>query len=346
MPSVIDFALAAPVVAQKHEVRVNAVDAANDGTATLALRRDPSDKWLANAADRTNALPIPRSSDSGHRREQPEEPRQHNPRTDNSDSRPLSPGSAYDDLNIDSGPQPSTLRYKSLSELVQPPIHDTPPPDRFPQISSSSNGLPSSSSRVATDSHALNPASPSDSRPLSVGSAYNDLNIDSGPQPSTLRYKPLSELTQTPTHDTPPLGGSPQISSSSDGLTSSSSWVATDSHSGSSGSTSEELYPSSPDHLSSAESHPPTPGPTDDQPPPTSSSNPGPSTEPSAKRPRPEDHDFGSPLSKILKGKFKRRISGSGALNAAQGDLQGTLNYRAYVTAFSQSLLSTNGRNQ
>jgi hypothetical protein len=52
--SVIDFALAAPVVAQEHEMRVSVVDAAIDGT---------------NAPP----IPIPRSSDSGHWRE-------HNPR--------------------------------------------------------------------------------------------------------------------------------------------------------------------------------------------------------------------------------------------------------------------------
>jgi hypothetical protein len=59
MLSVIDFALAAPVVVQEHQVS--------------PPRPDP---WPANAADRTNVPPISRSSDSGHWREQ--EPRQHN----------------------------------------------------------------------------------------------------------------------------------------------------------------------------------------------------------------------------------------------------------------------------
>jgi hypothetical protein len=72
MLSVIDFALAAPVVIQEHEVRVNVVDAAKDGTA-------PSDKWPTNAADRTNTPMIPESSNSGHWRQQ--KPRQHNPRS-------------------------------------------------------------------------------------------------------------------------------------------------------------------------------------------------------------------------------------------------------------------------
>jgi len=64
MLPVIDFALAAPVVVQEHEVRVSVVDAAKDGTAPLPPQRDLSYKRLANAQ------PIPRSSDSGHWREQ------------------------------------------------------------------------------------------------------------------------------------------------------------------------------------------------------------------------------------------------------------------------------------
>jgi len=56
MLSIIDFALAAPVVVQKH----SGVDAAKDGKTTSPLRWDPS----------TNALPTSRSSDSGHWQEQ------------------------------------------------------------------------------------------------------------------------------------------------------------------------------------------------------------------------------------------------------------------------------------
>jgi hypothetical protein len=71
-----------------------------------------------------------------------------------------------------------------------------------------------------------------------------------------------------------------------------------------------------------------------------------PNPPPSAKRPRPEEHDPGSSLSKLFKGKFKRRFSGSGALNAAgRADAQGTFNSRAYyVTTSSLPLVSTNDR--
>ena len=92
MLSGIDFALAAPVFVQERGVRVSVVDAANDGTA-LPLRRDQSDKWPANAADRTNAPPIPRS---GYWREQV--PRQH---------KPSNPAELPIDLDANYPPSPS-----------------------------------------------------------------------------------------------------------------------------------------------------------------------------------------------------------------------------------------------
>ena len=441
MLSVIDIALAAPVPVKEHQVRVSVVDAAKDGTGTSSLRRDPSDKWLANAADRTNAppIPIPRSSDSGDWREQ--EPRQHKPRsgTDSigspepsnsasnpaslSESTPLKQGPSHDDIDLNFNPQSSsqgfkslsepmstTTRvtpppdgspqiasspdsnfnpqsksqpFKSLSELMSTPTHDIAPPDGSPQIASSPDEFYSSSSWVPTDSHSGStsseswspqyhdspPASslglsqdhvpslssapipdtpPLDGSPQIVSSPDSNFNPQSKSQP----FKSLSELMSTPTHDTVPPDGSPQITSSSDESYSSSSWAPTDSHSSStsSDSWSPQDSASSPDQLSTDESHPSTLGPTDNDPPPASSSNPGPSTEPnpppSAKRPRPEEHGFGSFLSKIAKGKFKRRFSGSGALNAVQGDLQGTFNSGAYVTASSLLLLSTNDRSE
>jgi hypothetical protein len=215
MFSVIDFALAAPVAVQKHEVRVSMVDTVKDGTATSPLRRDLSDK---NAADRTNALPpIPRSSDSGHWREQ--EPRQYNPRprTDSNDS-----------------PEPSN---------PAPPNNNNP----------------------------LRP-SPPDSRPLRPGPSHDDLDGS----------KSLSELMSTPTHDTPPPDGSPQIASSPDRSPSFSSWLQADSHSGSTSSwSSGESWESWSSGSTTEESYPPSPGQID-HPPPASPPEPGPST-----RPRP-----------------------------------------------------------
>ncbi len=95
----------------------------------------------------------------------------------------------------------------------------------------------------------------------------------------------------------------------------------------------------SPDQLVTSEPHPPTlstvggpspiPGPTDNRPQPASPSNPGPSTERNPPSPGTlylEEHEIWGSLGDILKGKFKRRFSGSGSLNAAQGGLAGTFN--------------------
>ena len=365
MPSVIDFALAAPVVAQKHEIRASAVDAVKDGTATPPRRHDPSDNWTADAAYQTNALPVPRSSGSDHGWEQKR--RQHTgPAVDQSQSPPPGPGSTTSPSLTSQAPtdRPDSLNPSTRSgntDLNHPLYQARGPTDNSDD-----------------DSHALNPATPSDSRPLSqAGSTTeepdssspnraqgptddSDSNLDSYSRPNTLKYKSVSGLMQTPIHDTPPTGGSPQIaslsdesaqiSSSPDRISSSTSWVPPNTQSGSSDSTTEALYPSSPEQLSTAESQLPTTGPTDDHPPPPPLSNPEPSTEPSpppsAKRPRPEDHESESSLSKILKGKFKPRFSGSGALKAAQGNLDVTFNSRTYITAFSLPLPSTNGRSQ
>jgi len=224
------------------------------------------------------------------------------------------------------------------------------------------------------DSHALNPASPSDSRPLRLDpSLAYDLDSNSVPQSSSQKFKSLSEIMSTTTPLTPAPDSSPQIASSPDESHSSSSesWAPTDAHSGSTnswspqhhvsppagspgedyvpspqnlgddlpsdshpGSTSEEYYssssssdqssgeeyhPSSPDHLPTEESYSsPSDQSSGEEYHPASTSNPGPSTEPNppprAKRPRPEGElDSASSLSKIFKGKFKRRLSGSGA---------------------------------
>jgi hypothetical protein len=208
-------------------------------------------------------------------------------------------------------------------------------------------------------SHASNPA-------LLSHSASSSEDMDFRPQSSSQKFKLVSELMSTATR----IGSAPapdkSHSSSSESWAptethsgSTNSWppqrhvsppasspgssqdhapsplnlgdhLPSDSHSWSSGSTTEEEehYPSSQDQSSTDESHPPTPGPTDNHLPPTLPSKPGPSTvtepnpPPSAKRPRPEEHDAGSFLTKIFKGKLKRRFSGSGALNAARGGLQ------------------------
>jgi hypothetical protein len=190
----------------------------------------------------------------------------------------------------------------------------------------------------------------------------HNLDLSSFPQPDPPKFKSLSELIPIPTHDTqtPSPASSSQTTSSLD-----KPWEPSganseyDSESMSSQSPQHHVSPPPnlpgssqglvpPDQLSTGESRPPTIGPTNNRPPLASSSNTGPSAElnppPGAKRPRPEEHESGDlgSLSKIFKGKLKRRLSGSGVLNASQRDSQGKFNSRVYVTATSLPLLSTN----
>lgn len=347
MLSVIDFGLAVPVVVQQHEARVSMVGADKDGTAsTSPLQRDLSDKWLANAMDdQTNAPPIPRPSDSGHWREW--EPRQHNPslRTDSNDS------------PEPSNPRPAPLNTDLNADLLDPNAN-SPSPSPQPR-SGSGPSSPSPTNQAPTnepdplsplsphdDSHTPNPLL-FDSSPLRPDPTQDD-NVDLNFRPQSSSQKFETDLMSTTTRVDLLPGGSSQPASSSpqrhvsppanspgspqdhdvppppnlgDNLSS-------DSYSLSSGSmtdsetTGEYHYPSPPD-LSTDGSHPPTPGPIDNNPLPASPLSPGSSTEPNppprAKRPPPEENEAESILSKIAKGDFKRRFSGTGALNAAQG---------------------------
>jgi hypothetical protein len=222
-----------------------------------------------------------------------------------SNPRPLRPGPSDDDVDINFNLQSKSQNFKSLAKLISTTPRIELPPVGSPQIASSPDESHPSSSSAPTDGDSL----PSGTTTEEHGLSSPDQSSDS----STEEYHPSSSGTTTEEHG---LSSPDQSSDSS----------TEEYHPSSSGSTtdSEEYYPSSSDQ----------------------SSNAGPSTNPPprAKRPRPEENEAESFLSKIVKGKgkFKRRFSGSGA--AAQGDLQGTFNSRAYVTTSSLPLLSTNNR--
>ena len=202
-------------------------------------------------------------------------------------------------------------------------------PDESPRIASSPDESRSSSSWVPTDSGSTSSSSspPANSPGLLQGHVPSqpipgdDLPSDghsssSSPASSGNLWEP------TDSDPTNSLGSSqdhvPSTPNPGDDLPS-------DSHSSSSDSTSEKYHPSSPDpsQHSTDESNSLIQGSTDNHPLRTSPLSLGPSTEPnpppSAKRPRPEELEFESFLSKIFKGKVKRRFSGSGALKVAEG---------------------------
>src|SRR6266566_1790361 len=67
--SIINFARAAPVVVRRvHEVHLNVVGVAEDGTVTSQKQWNPGprDDWVANAADQTSAPTTPRLPDLDH----------------------------------------------------------------------------------------------------------------------------------------------------------------------------------------------------------------------------------------------------------------------------------------
>ena len=150
MLSVINFALAAPVVVQKREMHVSeAVDSRTDSS---PLRRDSLGKWLANAADRTNALPIPRSS-SGPWLEL--EPRQHYPIDSPEGSGGSKPLPLWD------------LNYLPLpSPTGQPPTNQLPTGE--PSTSEPSTSKPPTSKPPTDEPHSLNPSSTSGNIDLNI----------------------------------------------------------------------------------------------------------------------------------------------------------------------------------
>lgn len=196
--SVIDFALAAPVVVQEHEARVSVVDVAKDGTATSPLRRDP-------AADRTNARPIPRE----------QEPRQHNKRMPPPGSTPppestppppisqatykpdpLNPPSPYS--NTDSNVSP----YQGQGPTDRPgPSYDgfqsthITPLDGSPRIASSPGGSPSFGSWLPKDAHS------SSSSSWSAGSGWESWSSSEEshpPSPGEVNQPPPAPLSTRP----------------------------------------------------------------------------------------------------------------------------------------------------
>ena len=158
---------------------------------------------------------------------------------------------------------------------------------------------------------------------------------------------PSSESTSTPTHNTPAdVSPSPQIEPPPDRSSSPSftSWLQADPHSGSEGSWSlgssfeslsgqsdswgepnPDLYqPSNPQNLlSTAESRPPSQGQEQMDRPPPPPSEPGPSTKPQLPPAEDDVKDAAGILMAMSRHGFRPRTYGSGAVDAAKGELVG-----------------------
>jgi hypothetical protein len=327
--SVINFALAAPLVREIREVRVDVVDVAEDVTTTSRKYWNPSDKWSTNAADRTNMPSSLGPSDSDYRLEQglrphdPRSPMDSNPPaqqspgstdSDNSHHSPAgSPPPAQNNLPLDTDINASPLSSPSINAEFDPLPVGPPQPAH--------NNLPNGVVSSASPQPIQEPTDGSHSGSQSTGSATDD-NDPASPS----------------THSSPyhPTGSEPELSS--DGTM--SPWE------------SYEMWAilKSPSSSPSPDPNPPprhanlhidlsrplsSPGPTDDQPPPPappsdpgpSTSDPGPSTRPnpgsdpgpSSADPGPStshppsspglpQHDSEKAFSELFRGRFKRRI--------------------------------------
>ena len=161
-----------------------------------------------------------------------------------------------------------------------------------------------------------------------------------------LSPSPGSQSMSTLTHNTPPTDVSPQIEPPPDRSPSPSftSWLQADPHSGSESSWSSgpsfeslsgqsdswgepnpDLYqPSNPQNLlSTAESRPPSQGQGQMGRPPPPPSEPGPSTKPQLPPAEDEVKDAAGILMAMSRHGFRPRTYGSGAVDAAKGELVG-----------------------
>ena len=342
--SIVRFGFAAPVaVREVHEVHVNVVDVAKDGTATSQKRTEPWDDCLTNAVDKTAVLmtPAPRHlQDSPDLNYSPWSSTEFNSVLPSpalsARSRPRSPGpGSTDDSHppyywsppsvSSTGDSPPSPRPGSTDDSPPSPrpgsTDDSHPPYYWspPSVSSTGDSPPSPRPGSTDDSPpSPRPGSTDDSHPPYYWSPPPaSLTGDSPPlTPQHLWVPPSTLFTDSP----PPFYWSPPSASSSEDA------LSTSSH----GSPTEHSPPPSPPPSLPPPPHPdnslPSSSPTllhhstDDHP--QSSSEPPRPTDPLAKdfpdqsgSSNPAESEVTDFLSQVSKGKFKRRISDSGAVN-------------------------------
>ncbi|KAN0102338.1 hypothetical protein V8E52_012043 [Russula decolorans] len=362
--SVINFALAAPLSAR---------GIAEDVTTASPKRWNPSNERQTSSADRTNTPTSLGSSDSDYRLEQelrphdPRSPMDPNPppppnnlpsgidlndapqpiqeptdsgshRTDPEPSPDVSPSapsnipeSASSSQPHGSNPPPPQgidLNDPLLSPGLtngQPPLAPPSSPGPLKRPSSPSDPGPSKRPYILWPStSALGPSDPGASTSalgelgpepstLALGESGPDPSTwalgDSGPEPSTWALGPSDP--GSPTRPYRPLNPGP-------------SWAPPPSVPGPS--------LSDPEPSTLARPYPDLGPSSDESDPEPSASDPGPSIHPLS-NPGPPQHGPETDFSDLFRGRFKRRISGSRSVNAAQRELQGILDSREYVSA-------------
>ena len=324
--SVINFTLAAPVSVQG----IRVVDVARDVTTGSRKRWDPSD---TNAEDKTNSHPFPVGSPPAHN-DLPLDIDLNEPQPSLSDN--SHPFPAHNDLpDLNASPQSS-----------QEPAHSSDSGSYYSTGSSTDDYDSASSSAHSSYSHSASSVSESDVSmpswawyensafefPKSTGSspAHDSSELDlnrlllaepsdpgsskrpyrpSSPGPSTWGYRPQDPGPST-------WGYHPQDPGPS-------TW----------GYSPQDPGPSTPNPGSPTRPHP-----LSDTKPSTSNtgpstSDPGPSTPRPPLSPWPVQYESEKIFSKLLRGRFNRRISRSRSVNAAQRELRGSVDSREYVSA-------------
>ncbi|KAI0272008.1 hypothetical protein BGY98DRAFT_180141 [Russula aff. rugulosa BPL654] len=335
--SVINFALAAPlVIREKHEVRVDVVDAAKDGTAASQVltrwgpRGTPSE---SNGNDWTDGSSSPESSDQpgpgphspwlGSESDHNRSPRPSSPTSTESPS-----GSLLESTHVYSplgwgGVMVSHDGITDGDQLLLLPNWDHSPAHQTPTAVSSGS---------TSSGHAMPPWLLDDPPPESSPKA----------SPSILSSTGSDYSRSSDTHSSSTSSGSAE----SDPSYTSRPHDPSPSNSGGQAPTDDTAT-----SLSTGR-YPQSPGQTDNHPPPGPPSNPSPSTGPqqsadsvSSTSPGPQSPSEPKTfLSKLLKGKLPRRTFGSGtgstrAVNPTPRELQGTLDSRAStMNGFGKSL--------
>lgn len=282
--SLINFARAAPVVIREvQEVYVNAVDAAEDGSAPSQKPR-PRDDWLATAAGQTSAPMTPRLPNLGHSG-------LHSPRSSTRSNNALSSST------LSTGPHP---RWKDVYPPSIPwsPDHSPIPwgPDQAYTPSPDYSPIPWVPERPL-------PLSP-DNSPPSLSTDHSPLSIDySPPDSGSNSWSPeFSPPSSWSTDYSPPNSWSTDHSPPSISYSPPTSWL-TD-HPPPSPLPSSPGWSTAPHQ--STDGYPAYPPPNPEQP------------DPAVSESESQFEDF---LDKLLKGKIRRRISGSGAVDLAQNEV-------------------------
>jgi hypothetical protein len=303
--SVINFVLAAPVL--EHGIRVDLVDVGKDVITASQRRWNSLDKWWTNAApaDRTNTPQSLGSSGFDYRLEQ--ELRPHDPRSPvDSDTSPQPSLGSTDPDSSHPLPVGQALRLPASINLPLAAGIDLNAPPQPEPGQEPIDGPDPGTHLTSPPTHSNSYSSSHDSNPplqhgnLDLLNEFNNRHPPPGPEQLAMWSDPIGDWPYSPSDS----GLRPQSYPEPPRRPQRP-------HSPSVSEQSTGSYPS-PDP---SKSHSPSPGPL--------------------------QQESENVFSELLRGgRYKRHISGSRSVNAAQRGLQGTLDYKEYVSGSAFPLVT------